>query len=322
MKNIIKTLSITLVAVFLSNCKSNDDNTAPTIRDRQEVYNENISQIETYLKTHKMVVVDEYNISFEEVEEGSNESIWNSQTFPLQQTMVKNDTRENNSVSGSSTDIVDYKIYYIVLNQGSGEHPRTYDNVYTIYSGYTLQNEMFDKNTNGFWSSFPKFGSEAIYTELVSGYRQALTLVKPAASITINPDGTFTAQGAGRVVAFIPSGLAYFNSSRPRLGSYKPLIFDITLLTKKEVDHDGDGLLTKYEDVDQDGNIWNDDTDSDKKPNFLDTDDDADGQLTRKEISYQTTDADGNTTTELYTIDEIPSCAGGTLPKHLDPTCQ
>ena len=56
-------------------------------------------------------------------------------------------------------------------------------------------------------------------------------------------------------------------------------------------DDDGDGILTKNEDPDGDGDPTNDDTDGDGTPNYLDEDDDNDGLDTKFE---STEDTDGN----------------------------
>jgi len=59
-----------------------------------------------------------------------------------------------------------------------------------------------------------------------------------------------------------------------------------------DFDDDGDGILTKDEDVDGDGDPTNDDTDGDNIPNNLDDDDDNDGVPTRNESI--TNDDDGD----------------------------
>lgn len=208
-----------------------------------------------------------------------------------------------------------------MINEGGGEVVKSYDDLYTSFVGYNMDLELFDREDVGFWSSFPNQGN-AIYGEVLSGYRQITTLVKTAESIVVNSDGTYTAVNPGRIIAFIPSGLGYFNTSQTKLLAYQPSIFDITLLSNKEIDHDGDGILTKHEDLNGNGDPFDDDTDGDGRPDFLDVDDDADGTLTRTEISYTTTDSEGNEVTLLYDFDDIPTCAGGTVKKHLDASCQ
>ena len=58
-------------------------------------------------------------------------------------------------------------------------------------------------------------------------------------------------------------------------------------------DDDNDGILTKNEDPDKDGDPTNDDTDDDGKPNYLDDDDDGDGTLTINESLTEDADLDG-----------------------------
>lgn len=322
MKLLFKTLCLAMIGLTLTQCKDDDNKTVEiTLRDRQEVYEKNNSDIEKFLKTHKINIVGDNEVTFEEVTENDPSSIWNQTEYPLQFVQLKNDTRKDYTTSGLIDDAVNYKVYYLLINQGDGENVVSYDNLFTQYTGYNLEKTIFDKNNAGFWSSFPSQGN-AIFSQLISGYRQLTTLLKTASSVTVNTDGTFSAENAGRIIGFIPSGLGYFNETKSNITSYSPTIFDITLLAKQEVDHDNDGILTKYEDVDGDGNIWNDDTDGDGKPNFLDVDDDADGTLTRTEITYQTQNTNGETVNALYSFDDIPFCPSGNIKKHLDPKCQ
>ena len=57
-------------------------------------------------------------------------------------------------------------------------------------------------------------------------------------------------------------------------------------------DDDNDGILTKNEDTDNDGDPSNDDTDNDGKPNYLDDEDDGDGTLTINESLTEDADLD------------------------------
>lgn len=73
------------------------------------------------------------------------------------------------------------------------------------------------------------------------------------------------------------------------------------LITSVAYQDDMDGVPAEEEDVNGDGNLFNDDTDGDGIPNFLDTDDDGDGIRTAVEIvnpeigieTYPDTDEDG-----------------------------
>ena len=59
-------------------------------------------------------------------------------------------------------------------------------------------------------------------------------------------------------------------------------------------DHDEDGIPSHIEDLDGDENPFNDDTDADDIPNFLDLDDDGDGVLTINELQKTTYTVDTN----------------------------
>jgi len=72
----------------------------------------------------------------------------------------------------------------------------------------------------------------------------------------------------------------------------------------RDIDDDGDGVSTLDEDLDNDGDPFNDDSDNDGQPNYLDIDDDGDGILTSDEgdndfdndtiPNYLDIDADGD----------------------------
>ena len=318
MKRFLKYTCLATLLIGIWSCSKDDSVSAIPPRDRQEVYDENITKIENFLKSNSISIIDDNSISFDSISQGAPNSIWNQTQYPLQYVELKNDSRTSNKVDGLIDDPVTYKVYYLIINEGAGESPITIDNVFTRYAGYKLDHSMFDKNNNGFWSGFPETNYSA--TVLISGYRQILTKIKTASSITENPDGTLNYNNAGRVIVFIPSGLGYFNNAQTNIPGYTPLIFDISLISKNSVDHDNDGLLSIYEDVNGNGNYWDDDTDGDGIPNFLDLDDDADGYTTREEITYKVEEG-GVMVSKLYTFDEIPSCDNGTIKKHLDKNC-
>ena len=76
-----------------------------------------------------------------------------------------------------------------------------------------------------------------------------------------------------------------------------------------DADDDGDGVDTRLEDRDGDGDPTNDDTDNDGTPDYLDTDDDGDGVLTRDEDrngdgSPITDDTDGDGTPDYLDTDD------------------
>ena len=134
------------------------------------------------------------------------------------------------------------------------------------------------------------------------------------------PDGTSEINNRGIGVVFIPSGLAYFNNPpSASIGAYDPLIFNLQLgLFIENTDNDNDGVPSILEDVNGNGDIFDDNSDNDAEreqglilgiPDFQDIDDDGDGVLTRTEIS----DADGNI------ITPYPDTDGDGTPDYLDP---
>lgn len=319
MKKIFTSVVILSVSLLLTNCKPDDNTTTIPDRDRNEVYKEDITEIETFLKTNSIEVL-ENGVKFDTVTTEAANSIWKQTIYPLQSISLKNDSYEISDKTGKYVkvaDDVEYKVYYLVLNEGGGGKPFIYDNIYTAFSGYKLDRTSFDNSQTGFWSGYPSLNGSA---EVLSGYRQILTQIKTAEGITENVDGTYTYNNPGRIVVFIPSGLAYFGRSVTGISSYEPIIFDIKSIISKEVDHDNDGILDKYEDLNNNGNLWDDDTDGDGKPNFLDVDDDGDGTTTRQEITY-TVEENDETVKKLYTFDEIPFCTNGSIKKHIDKTC-
>ncbi|HLT51939.1 MAG TPA: hypothetical protein VKZ93_08270, partial [Arenibacter sp.] len=94
-------------------------------------------------------------------------------------------------------------------------------------------------------------------------------------------------------------------------------IFKIDLFAMSQTDHDNDGIPSFMEDLNGNGYLYDDNTDSEQEikdriqaaANFLDPDDDGDGKPTREEIVI---DGDGNIT--------FPDTNGNGIPDYLDPT--
>lgn len=284
MKNIYKILCFVVLGTFLTACPKTDTPGPIPLRDRQEVYDENLATIEAYLQDNYLTVDANMDATITAIPEGGTQtSIWDQTIYPLQSIPVKNDTRISVFADGAGLDDVDYKLYYIVLNEGGGEAPISIDSTFTAYKGWNLSNEIFDQNIQGTWSTFPESSSS-----FISGYRQILSQVKTEASNIVNANGTITRTDFGNVIVFIPSGLAYFNNVISKVGQYSPICFQIKLFTKRERDHDGDRILSKFEDINGNGNYFDDDSDGDNVPDFFDVDDDGDGTLTKVEITKPT----------------------------------
>ncbi len=332
MNRFFKLFVFIALAVSVANCKKSDDNNIETtpIRDRAEVYAEDILKIENYLKNNYIKEVGD-DITLDSITDKNTQiSIWDQKKFQLKSIKLKNDewspfvvTNTTRFTYGKLIDDVEYTLYYLVINEGGGETPITIDSTYTAYKGFTLKNKVFDQNNTGMWITYPPVPKGIMpavaNTSIISGYRQALTVMKAATNIIQNSDGTFTYENAGRIIAFIPSGLGYFSGTQ--LGkAYECAIFDLTLVSKLSRDHDGDGIPSIYEDLNGNGDYFDDDTDGDGVPDFMDVDDDADGFLTRDEITYEVIE-NGVTIKKLYEFSAIPFCPGGSVKKHLDNKC-
>ncbi len=304
------------ISIALFSCNKDDDNLAQEVppRDFAEQYLKDNDSIEKYLKTHylKQIVVDGYpDIEINAIPNPNPTglvSIWDNTEIPLQSKIVKDDDRTSNLVSGRVADPVDYKMYYLIINPGGGVKPTTIDSTYTSYKGFRLDNEVFDSNDVPIWSTFPALSQ--FESVLISGFRQFLPELRTATAASTNPDGTINFTDSGIGVVFIPSGIAYFADSRPNIPAYSPIAFRIRLHTIKNRDHDRDGVKSNTEDLDGNGDPYNDDTDGDTIPDFLDVDDDGDNFLTIGEIKVN------GVITFPY-----PTCTSG-KSKYLDKTCK
>lgn len=204
---------------------------------------------------------------------------------------------------------IQHTLYYLETGTGEGARPTSMDSVYLKYDGFRLDGTVFDSSTGApIWLDLQGNFTQA-NPGTIRGFKKGLPKFKSGGDITINDDGTFEVNNFGSGLIFMPSGLAYFSGSQP--GSiYAPIVFNIQLLVANTADHDRDGVPSKVEDLDGDENPLNDNTDADNDlvPNYLDTDDDNDGTLTRQEIII---DAEGNIT--------YPDTDGDGTPDYLDP---
>lgn len=312
-------LFISSLALFSCNPTSSST-TIPPPRDYAVQYLADNDSIENYLKTHfltKVVVDGLVDIVIDTIPKKNVNnliSIWDNTEVPLKFKMIKNDARSSSLVGGRVNDNVDYKLYYLILNEGGGQSPITVDSTYTSYKGWDLKGKVFDSSNSPFWSTFPALSSSQ--TSVISGFRQFLPLLKTAESVTVNPDtGAANYNNMGIGVVFIPSGLGYYNSATALIPSYSPLVFRIRLHTLRKRDHDGDRISTRNEDLDNDGDFFNDDTDGDTVPNFLDIDDDGDQYITKNEIRIN-----GAIPAEYNQIQDCSGTTTGTK-KHLDKNC-
>jgi len=194
------------------------------------------------------------------------------------------------SVQNITLDEIAYKLYYLKTADGVGASPTKVDSVLTTYRGSLLDSTIFDSRSTVIWFDL---------LNVVSGWSYGFTNFN-AGEIVNNQDESFDFKNNGAGWMFFPSGLGYKNFAQSIIPENSPLVFKIELMAVNTSDHDRDGVATKDEDLDNDGDIYNDDTDEDGTPNFADSDDDGDGILTKDEdanddgdLTNDDTDADG-----------------------------
>ena len=312
------------VAFGLFSCSKSNNEIVP-LRDYSVQYLSDIETIEQYLKTYYIESItnhpgfeDDQDIKFTKIPVNGTQpsimSLLNSTTFPK---LLSKDVTYNNIV---------YKVYYLKLredNDVDGKAPCRVDEVLTSYNGFYLKNNT--TTTNGVTTVditgtvfetllYPqqRFGLD----RTIRGWGEIFPYFKSGTyDTTPSPDpATFLNFGAG--VMFLPSGLAYYNAATATIPSYSPLVFSFKLYDLKRADQDLDGVFSVDEDLNHDGDFTNDDTDGDGKQNYLDSDDDGDGALTKNEIKINGL--------APASYDLIQDCNGTTTgtKKHLDKTCQ
>jgi hypothetical protein len=339
MNNFLKNIALLTFCTVMLSCSNNDSNTVP-LRDYAEQYATDIANIEEYLQTHYMEVINNPGVANDQSVTytlipvgGTQTSIWDQTQYPLQTRYFK------------QNDIV-YKIYYLQLRQGSGSNsksPCNVDQVLTSYRGeyiytstetvnnvevQTIKSTQFEESIN------PQ--SYFNLTGVIRGWSEVFPKFKTG-TYTSNPDGTVSYFNFGAGVMFIPSGLAYYSSSTGSIPSYSPLIFSFKLYEIQRTDLDNDGVYSYQEDistsvVNSDGTVTisngipdgyvrvltngetnPDDTDGDGTPDFLDNDDDGDFFTTKSEIKNPLTN-------QPYSFDLIPTCTDG-KKKHVSNVC-
>ncbi len=185
---------------------------------------------------------------------------------------------------------VDYKLYAYIATEGKSAkgNPSVVDSVLVNYSGQkivntkTISSSVFDSNTNTWF---------VLGGGVIRGWSYGIPNLIAGVNNTM-PNEPLSFEDVGKGVLFLPSGLAYRN-----LGTGNSIFPNEILMFYVELndiivdtDSDLDGVPSILEDIDKDGIPWNDDTDGDGTPNFLDPDDDGDLVLSIREDANE----DGN----------------------------
>ncbi len=298
-KNICLLLTLLLA---LGACKKDDDDgvTEVVVREYSEVAPENDAEIIEFLETH-----------FYYLDEDENPDLDADDKNEIEVDTIAGDNLDRTPLMGQMSvktievEGVNHKLYYLIVRDGVGDSPSFGAEALIRYKGQKLNRERFDINNIGV--KFDLLG-------FIVGFRELATLLNTGSGYTENSDGTIDWEDDfGMGLAVFPSGLGYFNlpPSGGSIGQYEPLLFTCDMLHFEESDHDftfnqnrnqistPDGVLSKDEDLNGDGDPFNDDTDGDGQPNLYDPDDDGDGIFTLYEYDQNKdgipddTDGDG-----------------------------
>jgi len=252
-------LSLLILGIIVFSCNK-DDNTADNFDAAAQALLDDATLIE-YLQTHYYIPAN--------IDEpfGNIDSIQNGETSLFSQVETQNITHDE----------IDYKLYYLKINGGENENPTRYDSVFVKYRGFLLDSIKFDENI-----SFNSTRGWLNLTGVIQGWKYGFPNFKSGTNVS-EPGEPISFDNNGKGVLFFPSGLAYGNIGTFGIGSNEPLLFHIELAQVVRADNDNDGILNINEDLNQDGEVSDDDSDEDTFPNFVDVDDDNDSVRTRDE---------------------------------------
>lgn len=277
--NLRKLTLATLSIVLLSfSCKKDDGPEIIPDRDRQEVYDEDLIEIEEYLETHfynyeefnanpeYSLANDEFELVFDTIE-GAN-----ADKIPLMdQVIAKTITQDG----------IDYKLYILKVREGLNKNVHGLDKAAVTYNGTLVDGTSFDSAVTPAFFNLTTVGSQG---GVVAGFREGLIEFKTADGFTEAADGSVVYHNHGIGAAFIPSGLGYFSRPVGSIPQYAPIFFRFNVYSRSNTDFDLDGIPSYLEDLSMSGDGLDDNTDGDLLVNFIDNDDDGDGVLTRDEV--------------------------------------
>lgn len=260
-----------LLPVFLLflQCKKEDTTEPIPIRDYSEQVIVDQDLLETYLKTHTYNYEDfnnesDVNIKLDTISDNNS-----SRVSLFEQASIK-----TIDVTNAEGQITSHNLYYIIAREGSNESPSVADSVYVAYDGILTDGSTFDNRKFPIWIDL---------ANSLEGFREGVSELRTG-KFTENSNGTIAYTSFGVGLFFIPSGIGYFENINSGIPEYSPLIFTVKLMTHTDTDHDNDGILSIFEDIDGDNKPFGDDSDGDNLWNMYDVDDDGDGILTVNEI--------------------------------------
>lgn len=173
----IKFYFIFLIAavVLISSCNKDDNNVPVTPpKPYAEQYPIDIATIESYLKANYITVVNnpgavnDQDITIAALDADHPTSIWDQTVYPLKS--------RNVNLHG-----IVYKLYYLILREGTGESPCNVDGVFTAYRGEYLASETASGVTTITSKLFQEVKSPNTIFELygtIRGWKEVFSSIK------------------------------------------------------------------------------------------------------------------------------------------------
>ncbi len=307
----IKNFTLSVLSLFfvITSCRNDDDDDIQPIplRNEAEVYGEDLIEIEEYLSSHFFnydefdfnapysAANDSFILKIDSIPEGNPDN-----KIPLIDMMSGTGMMGVLDFKIVEQNGIDYKLYILKIREGLGDNLHSLDRAIVNYNGILTNDEVFDSAITPINFNLTSIGSIG---GVVTGFREGLIEFKTATSVSTATDGVDIYKEHGIGAVFIPSGLGYFASAPPNIGAYTPILFTLNLIDRLDTDYDNDGIPSHLEDLDDDGDGFNDNTDGDNFPNFIDSDDDGDNVLTVDEDLND----NGDPTDDDTNMDGIPN---------------
>lgn len=292
---------LTLIVGFFS-CKKDDDGgsiTTVEVRDRAEQQGKDEVILTEYLETHYYNSGDFTDPTTASIDDLVITKLAEGETTPpAGNTLLIDDVITKPLVFLG----IDYEIYYLSLNEGGGaESPTFADNVFVTYEGFTLDGDIFDSAINPV--SFDLLSLIPAWRKVLPEFNVAESFVELGdGTVDFNNHGTGVMFAPSGLAYFsnATAGISAYESIAFKFELLKASEndHDSDGVPSYKEDINEDGEFTFNTDS-EDG----DDTDDDTIPNHLDNDDDGDGVLTRNEDLEDTdlnvdSDGDGDPTND------------------------
>ncbi|MFM1807312.1 MAG: hypothetical protein RLZZ242_37 [Bacteroidota bacterium] len=310
-----KGFALLLAALVFVSCSNNNDNndfTPVEIEALSTINAQNQAELEAFLQSH---YYDESD-AIKPLDGAPPKSLalWNDPRLQVKEVRVRPSEHNLNLDDYTEDEIANgiaHNLYYFIVEAGAGNSVATADSVYVQYAGRTLDLNLFDQvKQGGSWFDLARIQAPQ---QGFRGFAEGAALLKSATQIVDNPDGTFSALDAGKGFFFFGSALGPYQNAQATIPAYGAMFFEIKVLSRKVTDHDGDGVPSYLEDLNNNGYLFDDNTDLDDEiangravlPNYFDPDDDGDGTPTACEIFLGLDPLDP---TECYDADGDGDC--------------